>query len=385
MLAVKSVKQGHRASPELLSLLEDFRLMVNDCVRIGLKEKITSMKKLSAACYKQLAAYDLPTCYRLTAISRAAGILRNYRKNPGEKPYAKRLVLIDCYGFRVFGRLLRLPYRKSEYIFIVLNDHTLKCISGFEQRSITLTPDSVSICYSKEVAEMSPKGAIGIDRNLDNVTTASSDGSLRRCGLSEATRVKQVYRVVKRSLKRNDVRIRRAVFNKYGRLQRNHVGPILHGVSSSVVREAKEKQFAIVMEKLVGIRKLYRRGNGQGRYYRGRMNSWSYFELQRQIEYKARWEGIPVIYVTARGTSATCSMCGSKTYPNGHRALYCQKCNVSLDRDENAARNILVKGGVRFTPDGSPGEAMVQEREQKQTTPILQVDVEKVTARGVNR
>ena len=29
-----------------------------------------------------------------------------------------------------------------------------------------------------------------------------------------------------------------------------------------------------VMEKLKGIRKLYRRGNGQGPSFRGRMNSW---------------------------------------------------------------------------------------------------------------
>ncbi len=54
--------------------------MVNDCVRIGLKDNLTSMKSLCMKAYYQLSAYDVPTCYRLTAISRATGILRNYRK-----------------------------------------------------------------------------------------------------------------------------------------------------------------------------------------------------------------------------------------------------------------------------------------------------------------
>jgi putative transposase len=78
------------------------------------------------------------------------------------------------------------------------------------------------------------------------------------------------------------------------------------------------------------------------------------------LEYKARWDGIPVFYVPAWGTSTKCSICGNKTIelPNEHRTLYCQKCNLKFDRDENAARNILAKGLLRFNSDGSSGEAM---------------------------
>ena len=58
---------------------------------------------------------------------------------------------------------------------------------------------------------------------------------------------------------------------------------------------------AIAFEDIRGIRKLYRRGNRQGRSFRGRMNSWSFSELKRQVEYKAAWEGVPVITLTAQG------------------------------------------------------------------------------------
>src|SRR5712691_5941666 len=320
--------------------------MVNDCVRIGLRENLTSMKSLCMKAYHQLSAYDVPTCYRLTAISRAAGILRNYRRELKKRgwsarvPYVTRLSLTDCYGFRVIHRLMRLPVRRGKYAFIVLNDHTLRTISGHTAKSLTLTSNCLSICLSKEIAEIKPVGAIAIDRNLNNVTMADSDGGTLRHDITRATEVKFRCRETKSHFNRNDVRIRRVVYGKYGRIQRNRVGWLLHNVSASIDKRAYEKRFGIVMENIRGIRKLYRKGNGQGTNYRARLNSWSFCELQRQIEYKARWEGIPVSYVAARGTSANCSICGSRTttYPNGRRTLHCSTCDISVDRDVNAAR-----------------------------------------------
>ena len=238
--------------------------MVNDCVRIGLKENLTSMKSLSMKAYHQLSAYDAPTYYRLTAISRAAGILRNYRKElkrnrSARVPYVTRLSLTDCYGFRVIHRLVRLPVRKGEYVFIVLNDHTLRTIGGRTPRSLTLTADSLSISLSKEIAEIEPVGAIGIDRNLDNVTTADSDGSILRHDLVRATKIKARCRETKSRFRRNDARIRRRVYGKYGRIQRNRVAWLLHNVSASIVKRAKEKRFGIVMENIKGIRRLTER------------------------------------------------------------------------------------------------------------------------------
>jgi len=211
------------------------------------------------------------------------------------------------------------------------------------------------------------------------VTTADSDGSILRHDLGRATEVKARCRETKSHFKRNDARIRRRVYGKYGAIQRNRVGWLLHNVSASIVRRAKEKRFGIVMENIKGIRKLYRKGNGQGTTYRARLNSWSFYELQRQIEYKARWEGIPVAYVAARGTSVNCSICGSRTYPNGRRTLFCPRCGISIDRDVNAARNILAKGGVRFTPDGPPEARREAVKGNETTTPILRADGGKVT------
>jgi len=120
-----------------------------------------------------------------------------------------------------------------------------------------------------------------------------------------------------------------------------------------------------VAESVNNIRKLYYRGNWQSRWYRGMMNGWSFRELQRQIEYKAQWEEVPVIYVSARGTSSTCAICGCRSRPNAQRTLQCPN-EHTLDRDVNAAKNILARG-VRFAPFAQPSEAMVQELQLRQS------------------
>ena len=71
--------------------------------------------------------------------------------------------------------------------------------------------------------------------------------------------------------------------------------------------------------------------------------SWS--ELTKQLEYKAAWYGKTVIRVnTFYASSQTCSNCGTKhpiTKDLKVRRWTCPNCGMELDRDINAAINIL--------------------------------------------
>ena len=377
LLAMKAVRQRYQPSSQLLRLLDKFRHMVNVCVSIGIEENVSSLKSLSVKSYHRLSR-DMLSYYRLCAISKATGILRNYRKavrkNPHTAfPYARRPMLTTCYGFKIQNGVLRLPVRPREWVHIRLNSHTLRVLSGLKARSVTLTPDTFSITYSKDTVQVEPEGYLGVDRNLSNVTVASADRTMRIFDLSMATSIKSAYRLARSRFKRNDVRIRTRVFSRFGERERNRVQPLLHRTSKRIVEEAKTRRYGIVMEELTGMRRLYRRGNLQGRNYRARMNSWSFGELRRQVEYKARWEGVRVVYVPARNTSKRCSICGYKTLESAKRRLWCPRCGTLLDRDENAARNIAA-GGVRFTPHGPPVEAVVEEPEPRKETVILKVD-----------
>lgn len=383
VLAFKTVQQRLLSNADVLVLLGQFRCMLNDCIRIGLTENVTSLRALSLKAYRQLSCYDVMSYYKLCAISKAAGILRNYRRakrrNTRAKiPYATRPQLLTCYGFKIVDGILLIPSKPRKMIAIPLNKNTLNILTKPDQtvRSITLTASTVGITYSKEIVEIERTGLIGIDNNLNNITLADSRGLVERYNLEKVSQIKSKYRMVKSCFTRNDVHVMQRIYRKYGRKERDKVSHILHNVSKHIVEDAKAKQFGIVMEKLTGLRKLYRRGNGQGGSYRGRLNSWSFRELQRRIEYKARCEGIPVLYVKPHGTSSKCLKCGSKMIPEEGRMLRCTLCGFTVDRDVNAARNILARG-LRFKPDALPSEAMVKERVA--LTPILKVDGSEVS------
>ena len=277
MLAIKTVQQFYAPDQNILHMLEQFRLMMNRCIQIGLVENISSLKALSLKSYKQLAAHDALSYYKLCAISAAVGVLRNHRKTVRQRdgarpPYVRRLRLTTCYGFKVQDGGLLLPHRPRQPIRIPLTPHVQATIAGHVVRSVTLTRDKLSLAFAKQVSEVNPRGFIALDCNLDNVTLATTNGSILKHNLSEATRIKSTYREVRSHIRRNDTRIRRQVASKYGRKQREKVMQILHHASRQIVNEAKRRRFGVVMENLTGMRRLYQRGNGQGRVYRGRMN-----------------------------------------------------------------------------------------------------------------
>jgi len=251
-----------------------------------------------------------------------------------------------------------IPLSPRNPAHISLNPHTMETLSNVTVRSVTVTTRNLAITYSKWVHETKPSGLVALDSNLDNLTTVDSKGDIAQFDLSGITRIRQTYREVRSHMGRNDVRIKGRILSKYGQREQERVSNILHRTSKRIVKEAKRKNFGIVLEDLTSVRRNYRKGNGQSRTLRGRLNSWSLRELQRRIEYKARWEGIEVIYVNPAGTSTTCSKCGHKMKPEENRRLRCDACGLNVDRDINAARNILSRG-MRFVPDAPAFEAMV--------------------------
>jgi Putative transposase DNA-binding domain len=96
-----------------------------------------------------------------------------------------------------------------------------------------------------------------------------------------------------------------------------------------------------------------------------------------------RLERIRVGDVSAGIAPQGCSICGYKTLESTERRLPCPICEVILARDENAPRN-LAAGGLRFSPNGPPGEAMVEEREPENATLILKVDGGKLGLKSTN-
>jgi len=357
MQAIKSVKQNYQPSAEVLNLLEQFRLMVNNCIRIGLEEHITSLKSLSLKTYHKLEDYDVPSYYKLCAISRASGILASRRKSlrrgvATKSPYTVKQQLTSCYGFKIDGDALRIPLGHGKFFGIPLNKHTQEVLSdpALRVHSFTLTASQMSICVSKEVQMMECNKTAGVDRNLRNITYGNGK-CIQQYNLSKAVKIAKRTKKIVASFRRNDLRIRKRIASKYGRRRKNRIKYLLHRATKSIVESAVENGEAIVLEDIRGIRKLYRKGNGQGCKYRSAMNSWSFGEVQRQIEYKAKWSGVPIIRLTkgeTMGTSTACPICGERL-PNGrNRMLLCPSCGMRADRDVVAVINLSQRGRLRF-------------------------------------
>ena len=112
-------------------------------------------------------------------------------------------------------------------------------------------------------------------------------------------------------------------------------------------------------------------------------------EAQRQIEYKARWVGLPIIRLfrrETRGSSVSCPRCGERLQSDKRlkRKLWCSSCRIVMDRDVVAAVNLARRGRVRFARSRPPiieaqGGAVEAMKGNPTPTVIPGVDAPKLT------
>jgi IS605 OrfB family transposase len=223
----------------------------------------------------------------------------------------------------------------------------------------------------------------GIDRNPYNVTIGNCQ-KVRQYDLSKALQIVENSHSIMRSLKRNDVRIRKKLYSKYGQRRKNRTDQLLHHVSKHIARKAKEKRSVIVFENIIHIRRLYQRGNYQSRAYRSRMNSWSFRDQAPDRIQGSMGRRVPIIQPSVsetRGTSQLCPRCGKKITQVDwltRQQLWCDQCKKWTDRDIVAAMNLSIKGLSRFASSkGLAGEAMKGNVEKEPL--ILRIDASKLS------
>lgn len=70
----------------------------------------------------------------------------------------------------------------------------------------------------------------------------------------------------------------------------------------------------------------------------------SFYKYRQRLQYKCNRKNINLYVVNERYTSKTCSNCGQLNNKlGGNKIFNCNKCNLLMDRDINACRNILMK------------------------------------------
>jgi putative transposase len=321
--------------------------MCNDAIRIAVREKPKNRFRLIKSVYAQLKEYHLHTHYVLSACEIAFSAYRNKKRK--SIPYiCSTFIKLDNQSYQLNHLLLRIPTTPKNFVFLTLRGskyhQSFIDNPSLKRGSVIITPNSVIVAFSNEAEPFEPMGFIGIDINERNVTASGTDGWHKQFSeLGDVAEIKERYRDIRASISQKtgrDGRIAKELLAKYGKRERDRTESRLHKVTSQIIGHASDNELGIKMERLTGIRRLYRRGNRQGSSFRGRMNTWAFGEIQRQVDYKSRWDGVPLWYVNPRGTSSYC-LCGSRVVPLADRKLYCPECDKTWDRDDLASKNIM--------------------------------------------
>src|SRR5206468_1330732 len=168
-------------------------------------------------------------------------------------PYAVRQQLVSCYRFRVKNIGLEIPIARGRHISIPLTRHTLDIISQprVKVRSFTLTRNRLSLCIARDVAPVECVSAVGVDRNLRNLTVGN-DEETRHYDLSETVRIASTTMHIVASFRRDDARIRTVIASKYGLRRTARTGHLLHNATRTIVALAVQQRTAIVLENIEG-------------------------------------------------------------------------------------------------------------------------------------
>ena len=220
---------------------------------------------------------------------------------------------------------------------------------------------------TKELPEskiMRTQKQIGIDLGLMNYVH-DSDGtrvdhphylneSLKRLQKQQ----RRLSRKKKRSNNRTKQKLKVAIVHEKVLNQRND---FLHKLSHMYVNNYG----------MIAVEKLNIKGLIKISYNVRNLMDASWNKFLQMLRYKAESAGTLVIEVNPRGTSQKCSSCGQVVKKTlSVRTHNCPYCGLVLDRDHNAAINILKRAVGQGLPEFTPVEISVGEL-QKQEAPIF--------------
>ncbi|MGI0046562.1 MAG: RNA-guided endonuclease InsQ/TnpB family protein [Nitrosotalea sp.] len=228
------------------------------------------------------------------------------------------------------------PDTKTAYISSLKLDLDCSHMPEFLKiRQVELGPEyaSCSVDVQEKLTTTSEK-FIGVDCNTTGhvaVAAIPHTGKVHKLGAG-ALHIRNKYKNIRKMLQKQG---KYSMLAGIKRRESNILRNLNHKISKKLVGIAVSEQAGIRFEKLKNIRK----NKKHHRSFRYSLNSWSYYQLQQFVQYKARKQGIEVSHVAPAYTSKTCSRCGSLGDRVGKK-FQCVRCRHADHADVNAAFNI---------------------------------------------
>lgn len=324
---------------------------------LDLKEMLKVSKELVSYALNNHCNSSAQVCYFGLKSAIANGLIRKYCRQKGLKEVSNIVIPINStQHFRWDGLHIYIPCLKAELSFLhVFNPEVIKPLY------IELDEEYAHIvCEVEHIDEYEPETRLGVDRNTTShcvVASIPETGKTFKLGKS-CQHIHTKYSKLRRHAQKEGAKKNRHKYRKVKKLKHresNIIKDINHKTSKEIVEIAKANKSIIVLEDLTDIRKTTK----SRKSFRYSLNSWSFYQMESFIGYKAHLQGVPVAFVEPAYTSQECSRCGNIGHRDG-KQFQCG-CGHRDHADVNAGFNIAhrfcidrdMRKGSTDTPNGA--------------------------------
>ena len=211
-------------------------------------------------------------------------------------------------------------------------------------KTLTLRRDTIGRWYASFSCEVELKllpcndRAIGVDVGLESFATFSNGDKVPNPRFfirdeKELTRVQRKFSASKKGTLERSKR-RRVVAHIYRRIA-DRRKDFAHKISRRLANEYG----------IIAFEKLNSKNMLKNHHMAKSISDAAWNQFIQYTQYKAEWAGRRCVLVNPRGTSQRCSRCGTVVKKSLSIRIHdCGICGLRMDRDENAAINILGLG-----------------------------------------
>ena len=219
----------------------------------------------------------------------------------------------------------------------------------------------IPVTYEVEESNISDIcNVVGIDRGI-NFVVATYD-SKHKSGFVSGKAIKQKranYSKLRKELQMRHTPSSRRRLKAIGQRENRWMQDINHQVSKALAT-GNPKHTLFVLEDLTGIRNVTERVKTKNRYV---SVSWSFYDLEQKLIYKAKQNQSSVIKVDPRYTSQCCPACGHTEKSNRNKKIHlftCKNCGYTSNDDRIGAMN-LYRMGINYLADSQVPNTVVTE------------------------
>ncbi len=316
------------------------QLSLNKALYSTLRDKFGLKSQMAQSVFKTVIAR-----YRTILENQKEWIKPNFKKPQYDLVWNRDYSLTqNCFSVNTLNGRVKLPYfaeGMSKYF-----DHTIykfgtaKLVNKHGKYFL-----HIPVTYDIKESNISDIcNVVGIDRGI-NFIVATYD-SKHKSGFVSGKAIKQKranYSKLRKELQMRRTPSARRRLLAIGQRENRWMQDVNHQVSKALVLN-NPKHTLFVLEDLSGVRSATERVRTKDRYV---SVSWSFYDLEQKLIYKAKRNQSTVIKVNPRYTSQCCPVCGHIEKANRNKKLHlftCKNCGYKSNDDRIGAMNLYRMG-----------------------------------------